>query len=416
MKRVKTKTSKMHRISRLLAGCLAGVALLVTASAASAATYFPTRTDDPAPNGCKPKDCSLREAVIASNANPGSTIVLRPGKRYELTRRGLGEDASATGDLDLTAPLTVKTKKGRRGAKRAVIEGNDIDRIFDAGTERLKLVRVVARYGHARNGAGAGDDGDGGAIRGGTVELHNSRLVSNVADGDGGAIFNSAGRIRVSRSTIANNQTGSDGGGIANRGGSVAISNSTISGNEALDSGGGIENERGLTLINSTITNNRADGDGGGIAARGGASTTELNGVTVARNGTRRGGLGGGLYQGAGDVISARNTIVALNLVLRSATGPDCFNASTGFDSLGHNMIGNADGCTGFDASGDLIGGPARLVPPAHNGGPTRTIALKPDSPAINGAGSEAPRYDQRGVKRGKKPDIGAYERVVKGK
>ena len=64
---------KLPRISGPLAGCLAAVALLATASAASADTYHPTRTDDPAPNGCKPKDCSLREAVIASNANPRST-------------------------------------------------------------------------------------------------------------------------------------------------------------------------------------------------------------------------------------------------------------------------------------------------------------------------------------------------------
>ena len=66
MRRLK-KLSKRSRTSGLLAGCLAAVALLATASAASAATYRPTRTDDPAPNGCKKKNCSLREAVIAGN-------------------------------------------------------------------------------------------------------------------------------------------------------------------------------------------------------------------------------------------------------------------------------------------------------------------------------------------------------------
>ena len=59
------KLSKRPRTSGLLAGCLAAVALLATASAACALTYRPTRTDDPKPNGCKAKDCSLREAVIA---------------------------------------------------------------------------------------------------------------------------------------------------------------------------------------------------------------------------------------------------------------------------------------------------------------------------------------------------------------
>ncbi len=106
MKRVLTKTSKMPRISGLVAGCLAGVALLVTASAASAKTYHPTRTDDPKPNGCKKRDCSLREAVIAFNAlgfdkKLKAAIVLRPGERYVLTRKGAGEDDARTGDLDV---------------------------------------------------------------------------------------------------------------------------------------------------------------------------------------------------------------------------------------------------------------------------------------------------------------------------
>ena len=77
------KPSKRSRTSGLLVGCRRAVALLAMGSTASAATYRPTRTDDPVPNGCKPKDCSLREAVIASNAAaPGaSTILLRPGRR-----------------------------------------------------------------------------------------------------------------------------------------------------------------------------------------------------------------------------------------------------------------------------------------------------------------------------------------------
>ena len=193
-------------------------------------------------------------------------------------------------------------------------------------------------------------------------------------------------------------------------------------------------------MENSTIANNRADGDGGGIGAFGGSSTTELIAVTVARNLANAdsvgGGLGGGLYQGAGDVISVQNTIVALNALGAGATGPDCFSASAGFDSVGHNLIGNADGCTGFDAAGDLIGGPLKLGKLADNPtkglpsrrvsgwcrwnpcGLTKTIALMPGSRAIDRADPNAsPRVvsvDQRHVKRDKKPDIGAYERVAK--
>ena len=121
-------------LSVLVAGCLAAVALLATASAASAVTYRPTRTDDPPPDGCKKKDCSLREAVIAADATPIHTvvtIVLRPGRTYRLTRPGPNEGAAATGDLDLTGPNTIVKTKGR-GA-RAIIDGDGLDRIFDVG-------------------------------------------------------------------------------------------------------------------------------------------------------------------------------------------------------------------------------------------------------------------------------------------
>ncbi|MGZ5334356.1 MAG: choice-of-anchor Q domain-containing protein, partial [Solirubrobacterales bacterium] len=184
----------------------------------------------------------------------------------------------------------------------------------------------------------------------------------------------------------------------------------------------------GISVENSTIADNRAGGDGGGIGAFGensspfgGNSTTRLNGVTVARNladsDSAGGGLGGGLYLGGGldglDAISVRNTIVALNAVGAGASGRDCFNASASFGSLGHNLIGDPTGCAGFDAAGDLFGGALKLGKLAGNGGPTKTIALKRGSRAINHAGSGVPKHDQRGVKRDKKPDIGAYERVA---
>jgi hypothetical protein len=86
---------------------------------------------------------------------------------------------------------------------------------------------------------------------------------------------------------------------------------------------------------------------------------------------------------------------------------------SAAFFSLGHNLIGNPDGCTGFGAT-DLSGGKLGLGKLADNGGPTKTIALMKGSRAIGHGDPDAVRVDQRGVKRDKKPDIGAYERRAK--
>lgn len=497
MQHVVTKTSEMPRTGGLLAGCLAAVAILAMASVATAANYKPTRTDDPAPDGCKPNDCSLREAVIASNAGYPlpSTITLRPGKRYELTRPGLGEDAAVTGDLDLTASLGVRTKgfvrakSGHPGAKPAVIDGNDLDRIFDVHGPGLKLNWVVARDGHAR--LGAGDDGNGGAIRGASIFLGDySGLVSNVAAGNGGAYAvtlspaapasstilrmallkgnsaagnggalymdgppgrslsidgvratgNSAGGsggaffgtgLAIRYSTVANNRSGSEGGGIAlsGPGSSGAVLWSTVSGNRAALSGGGIHTtargseavpgDRGLFVEDSTIASNRAGGNGGGIAASGGSSTSGLSGDTIARNAAGAGQRGGGLYQGNGDTIDVQNTILALNLA--GAGGPDCFGESNGLASQGHNLIGKAGGCFGFGAAGDLFGARLALGKLANNGGaphwtygrPLKTIALGRGSKAIDRA-LHISGMDNRGVARGTKQDIGAYERVGK--
>ncbi|MGZ5322211.1 MAG: hypothetical protein ACXWFN_12290, partial [Solirubrobacterales bacterium] len=296
MKRVLTKTSKRPRTSGLLAGCLAAALLGIGSSASAAApakTYFPTRTDDPAPDGCRKKDCSLREAVIASNArsdpfgSAGSAIVLRPGKRYVLTRRGPGEDAAATGDLDLTNGTTaVNTKKGRGGAKPAVIDGNDIDRIFD-GVGLVTLERVVLRDGHAR--IGPGDNGDGGAIGGEPVlTLRKSRLVSNVAEGDGGAIYSAnslivirwtllkgnaaagdggavSGELLIRDSRATHNSAGGTGGVVSIEGASLGVSRTHLDGNRASGAGGAIFSVKPLftVIINSTVAGNVSGADGG---------------------------------------------------------------------------------------------------------------------------------------------------------
>ncbi len=454
----------------LLAGCLAALALLATASAACAVTYRPTRTDDPKPNGCKAKDCSLREAVIAANASgTPATILLRPGKRYVLTRRGAGENAALTGDLDITSgPLTVKTERGGK-SDPATIDANRIDRIFDGS---LTLNGVTLRDGLV------GGDSVGGAIRGGILDIRNSRLIDNTANGhgmfpaSGGAIFlNSGGELRIAgtrlkgnkatpggggaifisnggsaslfKSTLARNGSGGFGGGLAiDAGGRAEVNRSTISGNKMngtgdFSSGGGIGlyaplggPTATLQIENSTVANNSAGLDGGGIGSQdshdtGSHVTVELDYVTVARNQAWAGldsengahtGSGGGIFLTSQDSVSIHNTVMALNTVATRqghAVASDCSLRPAPFVSLGHNLIGTADGCTGFGST-DLFGGKLKLGKLADNGGPTKTIALLKGSRAIGRADADVVRVDQRGVKRDKKPDIGAYERRAK--
>jgi hypothetical protein len=69
---------KAHLILLLLAMCCLG--------SAKAATYSPTRLDDPVPGACTVQDCSLRSAVLAANANPGFDHIALANGTYSLTR------------------------------------------------------------------------------------------------------------------------------------------------------------------------------------------------------------------------------------------------------------------------------------------------------------------------------------------
>ena len=109
------------------------------------------------------------------------------------------------------------------------------------------------------------------------------------------------------------------------------------------------------------------------------------------------------------------NSLVGLNTA--AGIGPDCF-ADGIVVSGGYNLVRDpaepvcADA---FTQPGDITKINPGIQRLADNGGPTKTIALRKHSKAIDHAGSDAPKLDQRGVRRrvkgDRKPDIGAFER-----
>jgi hypothetical protein len=226
----------------------------------------------------------------------------------------------------------------------------------------------------------------------------------------GGGIWNT-GMLTVITCTISNNRTSGNGGGIANDG-SLTITNSTISDNSAnsiSSYGGGIFNNGTLTITNSTIFGNAAF-FGGGILNTG---TLTIANSTISGNRTSSGtgaGCGGGISSGSSSSATARSTIIALN---NGPSGPDFCGFLT---SQGFNLIGNSAGATITPAqSSDQIGSPGAPIDPLlgplqYNGGPTFTLALQSNSPAVNGGDPNAPTRDQRGYLRSGLSDIGAFE------
>ena len=77
--------------------------------------------------------CTMRAAIQEANSlGGGPHTITVPAGTYTLTITGTGEDAAATGDLDITANMTINGA----GAGRTIIQagtttGDGIDRVFD---------------------------------------------------------------------------------------------------------------------------------------------------------------------------------------------------------------------------------------------------------------------------------------------
>ena len=199
--------------------------------------------------------------------------------------------------------------------------------------------------------------------------------------------------------TIANGAADPSGGGILSIGGTVTVARTTFAGNAAAAEGGAIRSAgaSSLTITNSTFFDNEAGFAGGAISNGFGGPLTITNSSFVANAAS----VGGGLYTTVDSTL--RNTLVA-----NSPVGNNC---SGTFVDGGGNLSWPDTTCPGTNQ--DPLLDPGGLQ---DNGGPTRTVALQPGSPAIDAAlAPNCPGVDQRGVPRpqGGGCDIGAFEREV---
>jgi hypothetical protein len=269
----------------------------------------------------------------------------------------------------------------------------------------------------------------GGGLAGGdlaTLTLTDCAFVSNSA-GDSGGGLTCLGTTTLTNCTLANNTAGESGGGLFNNGEMATLTNCIVMGNSATDFGGGLYLAGTATVANSTLASNTVSGDGGGIFSIG--QVTLLN-CTLASNAATS--SGGGSHSAAGTTLTVfsctladnsaadgggiRNgdqaTVVLINtIVANSRSGADI--SSSGEIAGAFNLIG--DGTGGSELIGTITGDP-RLGPLQFNGGPTPTMALLPDSPALNTGLNAfvATNTDQRGPGfprvYGGTVDIGAFE------
>jgi len=259
-------------------------------------------------------------------------------------------------------------------------------------------------------------------------ELALSRMtISNgLTSGFGGGLY-SLSRASIAQVAFTGNDAAA-GGGLSLVNADGTVKDSTFSGNAADSAGGGIylqANNHSLRVIDTTLSGNSAVLGGGGIenaAQDGTQSLVEIVNSTIAHNDAPSGGGIEAFTQiasGSAAAITLRNSIVANNTLTNLATFSICDGCSPTIVSLGYNLTD--DPTTEFlDQPNDRVDTDPLLRPLADNGGPTKTHALKPGSPALDSGDRSGSNADQRGYLRaydqpgvtniGDGSDIGALE------
>jgi hypothetical protein len=270
--------------------------------------------------------------------------------------------------------------------------------------------------GDATDGnGGAIDHGDHGTDTSSTndLEVSNSTFTGNTAHWDGGAIDNAdgggddgndgygSGDLTAQYDDFNGNTSSYNGGAIANgvdsNGGSSGVATATISQSLFVDDTatfgqggaveeGGYDGTGSATISQSTFSGNHSgtkgcSSCGGGAIANAdthGESTTSVTYATFAGNTAHSGGTDVDQSSAA----SGAGTTVAADIF---SSGSSCDQGTGVWNDQGYNM-GTDDSCFGASpGAGDTTDASlaSQLGPLTDNGGPTDTMALLSDNPAI---------------------------------
>jgi predicted outer membrane repeat protein len=244
----------------------------------------------------------------------------------------------------------------------------------------------------------------------------------NSAYAEGGGVY-SFGILNIASSTLSGNKATAVSGSMANANGGGLMVSSQAHATTVTDS------TIAKNAVSATLSKNPSPspliiGTGGGVQDE--SENLAFRYDTIAGNSARAtgGSQGGGLDVSTGLALPNPTTVGTIWATNAAHTGPQCDGA---FTSGGWNWFGSLSSCGTAKTSTDHTSGHLRLGSLASNGGPTKTMALKAGSAALD----QIPRatcralvtVDQRGVSRPqgaakkaskRRCDIGAFERTVR--
>jgi len=312
-------------------------------AATQVTNYIVTRTDDPPPGNCQAGDCSLREAILAANANPGLDYIgLTIDATYGLSIPPNGINNANTGDLNITDDLNFYYPGMicLGGICQATIKGVTgwLDRILS-----LENNAEVHMFGLTiKDGSTFGSGGGVFIFPGSSLYLSSCTIYHNAADGLGGGIYN-AGTLALSNSYILGNYAG-NGGGIYNEvNAHLTVSTpSYIMSNTVVGNGDGgglwISNPADAQLSKLTVQQNHADGGwGGGLFYQSTGQDLQLTHSNVLSNTATD---GGGIFLGGGS-LTVQTVTISGNSASGDGGGISVRNYQNGQLNISHSNIAN---------------------------------------------------------------------------
>jgi CSLREA domain-containing protein len=301
-----------------------------------AADFTVNTTTDENDGSCTDGDCSLRDAIIIANGNGEADTITLGSNTYGLSLIGVNENAGATGDLDITAPLTIIGQ----GPGQTIIDASGVisDRVFhinmsaDVGTVVISGVTIINGNTTGSGGGIYNYDADlilvntvisnnitnsyGGGVNisRGSLTLHNTQILSNTAGDRGGGVYvyhSTAAFTQTNGSLIAYNHVAGSGGfrgggGLYVSEGSAMLNGGQIFSNTANDNGGGVYVLLGSAILaGGQILSNTANDNGGGVYVYEGS--TMLSGAEIRGN---KANSGGGVHVDVGSAALSDGQIL----------------------------------------------------------------------------------------------------------
>jgi hypothetical protein len=359
-----------------------------------------------------PGDLTITDSTLSGNRGGAG------GSGSQANGEGTGGGGGAAG-----AAITVASG-GSATIENTTVDGSIPQQSGSGGIATADSVRDIGGGGGGGPGGGGGGGGTdtGQTTAGGVGTTGNGGAGADLVHGaDAGAGAGSGGGGGGAGGRLAGQGGPGDGGGGgvgADGGGPTPGGGGAGSGGEGFGGGGGGGGfgggSGGTTSQSGTFPPSPYGGTGGnGLGDPGGDGSFG--------GGGGGGGSGPSSHAGAGSIgagaLVAGGSVTMVSSILADSTqqaGPAAVSDCRGTIASGSsNLVEDPAGCN--RASGDSLAGDPLLDPagPANHGGPTATIMLRSDSPALDaGSNPGSLASDQRGVARsiGASPDIGAVE------